>query len=413
MTRLLLNILQATLSGSILYILALVTDRFCRRRLSPSARCCLYLPALLRFLCIFTVPIRINKTIYTGPSAAIRTYLPAVFLSENTHVLVVCCLIAVFAALAGKTIWDYRKCMRLIRKSSIDEDNLIRNCSILRYPMTCGITKPCVYLPADLTREEREYALRHEKAHIRRNDLLFRWAAVAAVLVHWFNPLAKGLQARLEHISELACDQAAAADLTKQERARYGHMLLDMFSEQQPLPCLHGLPGNRKNITERIEALTGPAVKTGKRWTGVCALGFLLIVMLGSLLRPEPLTVSAKSLRSDSGERAMMNWLVQAVQDYDLPFDTDEMTLRPLLDAIMEKTDNSDTAHHLMLMYRSEELQGVFQDVLKSGDTTLRGQLACAGLYDYLNWYLMDSSPISQGMAEELFEMIREWRLLQ
>jgi len=108
-----------------------------------------------------------------------------------------------------------------------------------------------------------------------------------------------------------------------------------------------------------------------------------------------------------------MNWLVQAVQDYDLPFDTDEMTLRPLLDAIMEKTDNSDTAHHLMLMYRSEELQGVFQDVLKSGDTTLRGQLACAGLYDYLNWYLMDSSPISQGMAEELFEMIREWRLLQ
>ena len=137
----------------------------------------------------------------------------------------------------------------------------------------------------------------------------------------------------------------------------------------------------------------------------------------GEASSPATATLSSFCLNpTDSGRkncREMMDWLVETVQEYEIPFEPDATTLQNLPDLLMREAENNDMAHQFVLMYRSVELQPVFQEVLKSGDTSLRGQLACAGLNDYLNWYLIDDDPISQGMAEELFELIREWRKLQ
>ena len=105
MTRLLLNILQATLSGvyCTYWRLSLTGSAGAGFRRLHDAVCICHTSAVSLH---FTVPIRINKTIYTGPSAAIRTYLPAVF-RPRTHIWL-SAVIAVFAVLAGKTIWDYR-----------------------------------------------------------------------------------------------------------------------------------------------------------------------------------------------------------------------------------------------------------------------------------------------------------------
>lgn len=75
-------------------------------------------------------------------------------------------------------------------------------------PMTWGIVRPVVLLPAqsDWTSDERDAALLHELAHVRRGDAL--WLTVLSLVraLHWYNPLAWWLCAAERLAREEACD---------------------------------------------------------------------------------------------------------------------------------------------------------------------------------------------------------------
>lgn len=60
-------------------------------------------------------------------------------------------------------------------------------------PMTHGLARPALYLPADAaqwTAERRRAVLIHELAHVRRRDQLTHLMARFALAVYWWNPLA-------------------------------------------------------------------------------------------------------------------------------------------------------------------------------------------------------------------------------
>lgn len=76
-------------------------------------------------------------------------------------------------------------------------------------PMTWGIWKPVLALPADVAtwnRERLAAALRHEFAHIARNDCLVRLAAQIATALYWPNPLTWFASRSLQMAQEEACD---------------------------------------------------------------------------------------------------------------------------------------------------------------------------------------------------------------
>lgn len=52
-----------------------------------------------------------------------------------------------------------------------------------------GIIKPKIYLPFDIGKQELDYIISHERAHIRRGDHIIKPLALAVAAVHWFNPL--------------------------------------------------------------------------------------------------------------------------------------------------------------------------------------------------------------------------------
>ncbi len=77
--------------------------------------------------------------------------------------------------------------------------------------VTWGIRRPKVILPdgaRDWTDDRIRVVLCHELAHVRRGDWLVQMAAELLRSVHWFNPLAWIVCARLRHEGEQAADDA-------------------------------------------------------------------------------------------------------------------------------------------------------------------------------------------------------------
>ena len=96
-------------------------------------------------------------------------------------------------------------------------------------PMTWGIVRPVVLLPAEAdewSEERRTVVLAHELAHIRRWDALTQWIAHLAVAVHWYNPLVWAAARRLRQEREQACDDAVLA--LGARPAEYADHLLDI-----------------------------------------------------------------------------------------------------------------------------------------------------------------------------------------
>ena len=76
-------------------------------------------------------------------------------------------------------------------------------------PMTWGVFRPVVLLPADdfdSTIEQRLDVLRHELAHVRRYDCLTQLVGQLACALHWFNPFAWLAARELRVERERACD---------------------------------------------------------------------------------------------------------------------------------------------------------------------------------------------------------------
>jgi bla regulator protein BlaR1 len=105
----------------------------------------------------------------------------------------------------------------------------VRSSAATDVPVTIGVTRAGVLLPADSSRlsdDALRAVLAHEMSHVRRRDALFAWVPAAAQLVFWFHPLVR-LAAR-EYLA--AREEACDADALRASGASphdYGTLLLD------------------------------------------------------------------------------------------------------------------------------------------------------------------------------------------
>lgn len=100
---------------------------------------------------------------------------------------------------------------RLGLRGSIELRELRSHCRYFRKlsPLTWGVFRPAILLPADTTnwnRETRQAVLLHELAHVKRADVLMQLAGRLSAAVYWFHPLVWYALDQLRKERELASD---------------------------------------------------------------------------------------------------------------------------------------------------------------------------------------------------------------
>jgi hypothetical protein len=113
---------------------------------------------------------------------------------------------------------DWIKLLREERERSGVDNNLRLLCHPdVSTPLTWGSFNPIIMLPEDAlewSAEHRRIVLRHELAHVARQDALAQLAAGVACAIYWFHPLVWIAERKLRAECELACDDKVVASGT-------------------------------------------------------------------------------------------------------------------------------------------------------------------------------------------------------
>ena len=142
----------------------------------------------------------------------------------------------------------------------------VRVCSspFVSTPLTWGSLSPVVLLPddaVDWSDDHRRIVLRHELAHIARNDSFTQLVAGVVCAIYWFHPLVWMLERRLRAECERACDDRVVSLGTPP--AEYASHLLEVARSARAF----GAPGFLSVAMARPSQLEGRllAVLNGQR----------------------------------------------------------------------------------------------------------------------------------------------------
>ena len=148
------------------------------------------------------------------------------------------CLTLYFAA-------SYRHCMLIFKMSlPADSDCITQRCEnrfprrrvCIRIsdrivsPMTFGVLRPVILLPADTDWNDTRslhYVLEHEMTHVKRWDSVRKILLAAVLICHWFNPAVWAMYVLINRDIELECDEMVLRRAGGDGRADYARVLVE------------------------------------------------------------------------------------------------------------------------------------------------------------------------------------------
>lgn len=157
----------------------------------------------------------------------------------------------------------------------------IRESDRIAIPLTYGIIKPVILLPArrNLKHEQLDFVLEHEFIHIKRWDVLLKWILVFVCSIYWYHPFIWIMYLFVNRDIELTCDETLFKHRTHEHMKSYLNLLIlleEKKSEKEFLCsafCKHP-------IEERIRVMT-KTKKEKKRLLSRMIICLLVILMVG------------------------------------------------------------------------------------------------------------------------------------
>jgi len=156
----------------------------------------------------------------------------------------------------------------------------------IQSPFVLGILKPKIYIPLDLSDQEREYIVLHERTHIQRHDHIIKFAAYFILCLHWFNPLAWVAFHLMGLDMEMSCDELVLKNLGGEIKRNYSMSLLSIAADRRVLrssPLSFGENGVEKRVKNVLKSRKSSRIAVALAVAFVTVLSFGLVVSRASV----------------------------------------------------------------------------------------------------------------------------------
>lgn len=159
-------------------------------------------------------------------------------------------------AMAVYTAVSYTSVRKKVRNAKLSDGN-VYTCESIETPFVFGLIKPRIYLPENISAEDRPYIIAHEQTHIDRKDYIVKLIAMAALCIHWFNPMVWLSYRLMTKDMELSCDEKALGSFDTDVKKAYANALLNISLKQNRLSLGGVLSFGESNIKSRIKGVLG------------------------------------------------------------------------------------------------------------------------------------------------------------
>lgn len=176
-------------------------------------------------------------------------------------------------------------------KVSVRYDDNIYLCDNIKSPFILGIFRPKIYLPSDITAQQIDSVIAHEKAHIKRLDHVWKPLGFAVLSIHWFNPFVWLAYTLLCRDIEYACDEKVIKTMETEEIKTYSETLLSLSVPKRSLsacPLAFGEVGVKSRI-KSVLSYKKPAL-----WIIIVSVVALVAVAIGFMTNPANSQINGK-----------------------------------------------------------------------------------------------------------------------
>lgn len=290
-----MSLLQMSFLGTVIILLIVVLRAVLINRLPKKTFLILWWIALIRLLVPFSIKsvtsiYSLLQSIYSDinpvRTAQTTTFLPIhgnmpeianglseamVQRTESISILSVIWLAGLLLCFGFFAV-SYIKCYREFRFSLPVENDIleawkekhplkrslsIRQTETIAAPLSYGVIRPVILMPKNTEWKniyQLCYVLEHEYVHIRRLDMLTKLIMIAAVCIHWFNPLVWVMYILFNRDLELSCDETVVRRFGMDIKSVYATALISMEEKKSGLtPLCNSFSKNA--IEERIRAI--------------------------------------------------------------------------------------------------------------------------------------------------------------
>ena len=290
-----MSLLQMSFLGTVIILLIVVLRAVLINRLPKKTFLILWWIALIRLLVPFSIKsvtsiYSLLQSIYSDinpvRTAQTTTFLPIhgnmpeianglseamVQRTESISILSVIWLAGLLLCFGFFAV-SYIKCYREFRFSLPVENDIleawkekhplkrslsIRQKETIPAPLSYGVIRPVILMPKNTEWKniyQLRYVLEHEYVHIRRLDMLTKLIMIAAVCIHWFNPLVWVMYILFNRDLELSCDETVVRRFGMDIKSVYATALISMEEKKSGLtPLCNSFSKNA--IEERIRAI--------------------------------------------------------------------------------------------------------------------------------------------------------------
>ncbi len=297
MSTVFLSVLDMSLHGSVI-VLAVLIMRLLFRKAPKAVMVAAWAVAAVRLLCPFalTSVFSLMPTLAHAPQAEGTEMLTLTLPGETltlpalptdgqgwlVQVLTVLWCVGVVAMLVY-TVAAYRRTYHTLREAVPVKEH-IYECDRIPTPFIFGLLRPRIYLPSAMQKQDRDYVIAHEKAHLARFDHVWKPLGFAVLTLHWFNPLVWLGYVLFCRDMEMACDERVLGILGADSKKPYADALINCAAPTRRIAACP-LAFGETDVKTRVRTVL--CYQKPARWLTTAAMLMCLLLSMCFLTDPK------------------------------------------------------------------------------------------------------------------------------